>query len=59
MPTMSHTPAERKLWHEGKRKKHETSFSAFHRSSKSGFKGACTPRSVRNGIHYTPLKAAT
>ena len=55
MPTMPHSPADRKLWHEGKRKKRESSFRAFLRSAKSGFKGACTPNSVRKGLHYAPL----
>jgi hypothetical protein len=58
MPTMTHTAAERKLWHAGKRKSYETAFQAFIRSAKSGFKGAYTPRSVRGGISYKPLKAA-
>ena len=57
MLTMSHSPAERKLWHAGKRKKDESSFRAFLRSARSGFKGACTPNSIRGGIYYKSRKA--
>lgn len=53
MATMSHTPAQRKAWHAGKRKGSEDKFDCFVRCYKArNFRGAETPPQLKRFIRY-------
>ncbi len=51
-PTMSHTPAERKLWHDGA----GSEYRDFVQNLRKGnYRGKFTPRIAKRGIFYAPL----
>lgn len=56
-PTMSHTPAQRKAWHAGKRRQHETMGAWINRvmNRNKNFAGAYTPNFLKRGLPYQPL----
>lgn len=58
MPTMSHTPEQRKDWHDGKRKSGESVSTWFRRvfqGRSKNIRGAATPRRLKKGIFYQPI----
>jgi hypothetical protein len=60
MPTMSHTAHQRKAWHAGKRRPHETNYECFLRCYRAkNHRGANTPPRLKKYISYTPIKEAT
>jgi hypothetical protein len=54
--TMSHTPAQRKAWHEGKQRPREDKYEMFRRVfvSAKNFKGAATPPQLKKFLRYAP-----
>lgn len=54
MPTMSHTPAQRRAWHEGKQRPEESKFQMFKRVYiwKNNFRGAATPPQLKRFLRY-------
>lgn len=53
MPTMSHTPAQRKLWHAGNRENYVSQWRKGNRMAKH------TPPRTRFGILAGPLDTST
>lgn len=62
MPTMSHTEAQRKLWHAGKRQRKlngqmENKAECLQRCFREGnFKDALTPGWLKRGLYYKERK---
>lgn len=53
MAKMTHTKEQKKLWHRGRARKNETTFSAYRRSFREGnLRGAATPATAKKGITY-------
>ena len=56
MATMSHTPAQRKAWHKGKRQAGETSREAGVRNWRErNFGAALSHQATRKGLFYAAL----
>lgn len=57
MPTMTHTPAQRKAWHAGKRRYYETQGTWLHRVLNKGrnLRGAYTPAWMKKRLPHKSL----
>lgn len=53
MKTMTHTPAQRKAWHAGKKRPDEDKYTWWSRNFKQrNFRAAFTPRQLKRCIIY-------